>query len=232
MDYFTFISEKLKPFREYGELDVDINCTLICHNIYTDRASWCHWLYKPMDENEINKLEIEIKKNIHESYKLFLLQMNGIGIFHSSINLFGNDIDYNTGKRISSSPFGLLDANEYRFNFGERPIQLSDDVLVIGGYGNDGSGIGILESSGKVIRYDKYSLEVYNEWSSFEGFFVSEFERLSKMFNTDGTKKDLEFSTIPPQSTYPENSTINLVRTDDYTFYKKPVKAKSKRDEW
>jgi hypothetical protein len=232
MDYFAFISEKLKTFREHGELDVDINCTLICHNIYTDRASWCHWLYKPMDENEINKLEIEIKKNIYQSYKLFLLQMNGIGIFHSSINLFGNNIDFNTGKRIPFAPFDLINANEYRFNYGERSVQLSEDVLVIGGYGKDGSKIGILGTDGKVVRFDEKSLEVYNEWKSFDIFFVSEFERLSNLFNTDGTKKDSEISTTPIRSTHPENCIINLVRSDDYTFYKKPVRVKSKRDEW
>ena len=230
MDYLALITEKLEPFRKYGELEVDSNCTWICQNIYSDRTSWCHRIYKYMDRNEINKLEIEIKKNVHESFKIFLLQMNGIEIFHSSINLFGNDIDYNTGKRISYAPFSLLDANEYRFNFGERPIQLSDDVLVIGGYGNDGSRIGILESNGKVVRYNRDTLETYNEWSSFEEFFISEFERICSLFNTDGVIKDSEMSTTPIRII--DKSTINLVRTDDFTFYKKPVRVKSKRDEW
>jgi hypothetical protein len=230
MDYLNFISEKLKPFKILGETVFDNYATLTSEKVYPDWQSWGHWTYKGMNENEIYKLEVEIKKNIHNGYKSFLLQSNGINIFHTSICLFGNTINYDTKKRITFSPFDLVDANEYRFNFGERPIQLSDDVLVIGGYGKDGSKIGILGSSGKVVRFDEKSLEVYNEWSSFEEFFVSEFERISEMFDINGVKKDSDIPTTPIKAI--EKSTINLVRTDDYTFYKKPVRVKSKSDDW
>jgi hypothetical protein len=233
MDYLAFITEKIKPFREYGQWEIDNSCTAICQNFYpeTNSFSWCHWLYQHVGKDEIAKLEVKIKRNIHEGYKCFLIQMNGIGLFHSSINLYGNTIDYKTGKRILFSPFGIDNANEYTFNYGERPVHLLDDLLVIGSY-NDGSRIGILGSNGKVVRYDVDSLEGYNVWDSFEKFFITEFERISEMFNTNGTKKDSKIPTTPVKSTNSENNTINLVRTDDYTFYKKPVRVKSKRDEW
>ena len=76
MNYLAFITEKLEPFRKYGELDVDTNCTWICQNIYSDRISWCHRIYKAMNEKEVDKLEVEIKMNIHDGYKNFLLQTN------------------------------------------------------------------------------------------------------------------------------------------------------------
>ena len=232
MNYLTFISEKLKSFKILGATVFDNYATLTSEKVYPNWLSWGHWTYKAMNEDEISKLELEIKMNIHEGYKYFLRQTNGINIYRSALCLFGTVIDYNTSKRILFPPFDLVDANEYRFNFGERPVQLSDDIVVIGGYGKDGSKIGILGSNGKVVRFDKKSLEVYNEWNSFETFFVSEFERLSGLFNTDGIIKDSEIPTTPTQATKPENCQTNLIRTDDYTFYKKPVRVKSKRDEW
>jgi SMI1-KNR4 cell-wall len=229
MNYLTFISEKLKPFKLLGETVFDNYATLTSEKVYPDRTSWGHWTYKGMNENEIYKLEVEIKKNIHDGYKSFLMQTNGMNVC-LLLKLYGNETDYNTGKRIIFAPFSLSNANEYRFNFGERPINLSDDVLIIGSYGDDGSKIGILGSNGKVVGYNGDTLELYIEWSSFEEFFVSEFERIIEMFDTNGIKKDSEISTTPIRIT--EKSIINLARTDDYTFYKKPVRIKSKRDEW
>jgi hypothetical protein len=230
MDYLSFIRKNLKAFHFLKDTVFDNYATLTSEKVYPDWLSWGHWTYKGMNENEIYKLEVEIKKNIHDGYKSFLMQTNGINIYRSAICLLGTVIDYNTGKRILFPPFDLVNDNEYRFNFGERPINLSDDVLVVGGYGNDGSRIGILESNGKVVRYNRDTLELYNEWSSFEEFFVSEFERIIEMFDTNGIKKDSDIPTTPIQTT--EKFEINLVRTDDYTFYKKPVRFKSKRDEW
>ena len=230
MDYLNFISKKLKPFKILGETVFDNYTTLISEKVYPNWLSWGHWTYKAMNENEIFKLEVEIKKNIHDGYKTFLMQTNGINIYRSALCLLGTVIDYNTGQRILFPPYDLVDANEYTFNYGQRPINLLDDILVIGGYGNDGSKIGILESNGNVIRYNRDSLETYNEWSSFEEFFISEFERICSLFNTDGVIKDSEMPTTPIRII--DKSTINLVRTDDFTFYKKPVRVKSKRDEW
>jgi hypothetical protein len=91
-------------------------------------------------------------------------------------------------------PFDIITPNTY-----ERPKFLSDDIIIIGS-AYDGSKIALIGNSGKIIRYDDNTFEVFNEWVNFYSYFTSEIERLKLLFNDNGVPKETNFQKVPDKT--------------------------------
>jgi hypothetical protein len=146
-----------------------------------------------LNDNDIDRLERQLGITLSESLREFYRRWNGIKLFAYSLNIYGLRHSFVRKGDEAWQPFSLLTPN-----LQERPIDADDELVFFGGYRRDGSDLAMRESSPKVFRCARYSAQPLNEWPSFDEMLISEVERLSRLFDEHGRKRDPTAPTTPP----------------------------------
>ncbi len=159
-------------------------------------------------EDDVNHVQ-KAKYVFPEWYIEFLKTTNGLNIFINSISLFGEQTPIVENKKIGKTesllerenigwlaPYNLRYSNSVKF-----PEEAQNRWLVIGNYKYDGTHIAWDFKTKKIIamyalpattsikklkkmKECDYESMIICEWDNFESFFVTESERLSKIFES------------------------------------------------
>ncbi len=181
---YNKIKDDLCKYESIGSAVSSNGACLIGHVPHVAPFAYLHILFPVIDFNEIDQLNNQLKVKIPRVYETFLTEFsNGLSLFSSSIELYGLRTDYSRSVDIRQ-PFDIINVNQY-----EHAQYHANNNIIIGSYSWDGSKISINCNTLKLTRFDRDTLEIYNEWESFDQFLLIELERLGQIFNLDGTKK-------------------------------------------
>ena len=187
------IYTEIEKAKSFGYREASNGAKLYGHTPHIAPEAWLHILYKPLIEEEINKLEEETKVRIPSIYRTFLRWSNGLNLFSGSLSFYGlRVLNYREGDK-AIQPFNIVTPNTL-----ERPKDAKSTYLFIGGYNWDGSKLYLDNETLKVYRCDRYSAEdIKNEWRNFEETLKSEVSRLSALFDEKGKEIDEDIPTTP-----------------------------------
>lgn len=190
MNYFSEIMEKTSKWKYLGERTTENGALLIGHVPHVGGQAYLHVFHKPLTDTEINDVQQGIPVKIPLYYKEFLKYTNGVHFFSGSLSLFGLRVSW--GRDVEErQPFCIKGANNE-----ERPKDAKPNMFFFGFYKWDGSLLFGMSDSNMIYRCQGDNLVVLNEWCSFEQMILSEYDRMSILFDNEG-KRDKKTSTVP-----------------------------------
>ncbi len=182
MNYFDIVKKELYKFQNLGLETSENGTILIGRAPHIAKFAWLHEIYPVLQNQDIPKVEEDLKTDIPEDYKYFLLNYsNGLGMFVSKFALYGVRKQLGRSIETSRQPYSLIDPN-----VDERPENAKDNYFFIGGYSWDGSKLYINKKTKKVHFCARWDCTSMYEWESFETMIVSEVKRLTSLFDEDG----------------------------------------------
>lgn len=184
--------DSLKSYNCLGEKKLDDNTILIGMAPHIAPEAWLHCIYPGLNKLELEELENELTVKIPIDYRFFLGEANGLGIFNTTLSLFGKRKNYIRTAESIWQPFSLL-----RYNVDEKPDNAGDNIFFIGSYDWDGSLLYIDTNTSKVHLTSREFVSTEYEWPSFYDMLNTEINRLKKLFDSKGVIIDEERSTLP-----------------------------------
>lgn len=194
MNYFEEIKNELFEFKHLGEETVaETGALLIGRAPHVAPQAWLHKIYPVLSNDDIAKLETDLRTTIPNEYKHFLQHCsNGLNVFVSEFSLDG--LRKQLGRSIAASrqPYGLDIPN-----VDERPENAKDSYFFIGGYSWDGSKLYIDKETKKVHYCARWDATSLYQWNSFEEMLLSEVKRLINLFDENGVIINENLFTTP-----------------------------------
>lgn len=194
MNYFAEIKNELFEFKHLGEETVaETGALLIGRAPHVAPQAWLHKIYPVLSNDDIAKLETDLRTTIPNEYKHFLQHCsNGLNVFVSEFSLDG--LRKQLGRSIAASrqPYGLDIPN-----VDERPENAKDSYFFIGGYSWDGSKLYIDKETKKVHYCARWDATSLYQWNSFEEMLLSEVKRLINLFDENGVIINENLFTTP-----------------------------------
>lgn len=181
----------LKEFNYLGEKILEDGTLLIAKAPHIAPLAWLHCVYAPLTESQISEIEQRIGE-MPKVYKEFLKTSNGLGVFNTTLSLYGLRGNYRRQIQDVWQPFDIIIPNTL-----EKPANAKESVFIIGGYDWDGSYLYIDKRSGKVHLCDRDDAKSLYEWDDFEEMLSSEVRRLVTLFDKEGKELDSDRSTLP-----------------------------------
>jgi hypothetical protein len=144
--------------------------------------AWLHAVPPGLNDAELADLVRRVGRPFRPEYLKFLRAMNGVKLFCGALCLYGARPAM-AGRGIDAAflPFDLVDPNGV-----ERPTRLEEQLLVIGGYREDGSLITLDFASGEVSRCSRETEARFLAWPSFGDFVREELARLDRIHDEQG----------------------------------------------
>jgi len=182
----------LKQYNSLGEKQLEDGTLLIGKAPHIAPLAWLHCIYSSLSRQEIINLEDSLGSEIPDSYKSFLSISNGLGVFNTTLSLYGYRRNYNRNIIDVWQPFNILTPN-----ISERPSNDVSNIFFIGSYSWDGSLLYIDKITNKVHICKRNNAKSLYEWPDFEGMLIDELKRLVTLFDKEGKKYDNKKSTLP-----------------------------------
>jgi SMI1 / KNR4 family (SUKH-1) len=193
MDYFEQIKEYIKKYEHLGIEVLNNGTTLVGKAPHVAEMAWSHELFSPLSNEDILKIENEIKTKIPESYKKFLLEKgNGIRLFVTTFSLYGLRKELGRTFEAAAQPFSIITPNTI-----EKPKNAKENHFFIGGYGYDASKLYIDTLTGKVHYSKRRDATSLFEWNSFEEMLLSEVKRIFPLFDEQGKELVDDIEILP-----------------------------------
>lgn len=191
MSLFDKSIDILKGYNYLGEQQLEDGSLLIARAPHIAPQAWLHSIYAPLTESEISEVEQRVGE-IPKVYKGFLKTSNGLGVFNTTLSLYGFRRNYKRQIPDVWQPFDIVTPNTI-----EKPANAKGSVFIIGGYDWDGSRLYIDKLTGKVHLCDRDDAKSLYEWNSFGEMLLSEIKRLSTLFDKEGKEINPDDSTLP-----------------------------------
>lgn len=193
MNYFEEVKSELYKFRHLG-LEKTANGTILIGKApHIAEFAWLHSIYKTLSQEELFELEKDVKTQLPDSYRDFLLNhSNGLSLFVSNFSLYGLRKELGRTIEASRQPFSLITLNTI-----EKIKNAEENHFFIGSYKWDGSKLYIDKSTGKVHYCDRWDATSLFEWNSFEEMIVSEVKRITNLFDENGVILDEDLHITP-----------------------------------
>jgi hypothetical protein len=154
---------------------------LVGHVPHIAPEAWLHQVYRPLSDQQVRKIETELRSTLPMVFSDFLQRCNGLGLFSGCLSIDGLRTSYERTGDAVWQPFDILTPN-----VDERPRGSKPSCLFVGGYSDDGSRLYIDNADLKVYRCERRSAKPINQWPNFETMLQSEVERFSTLFGRDG----------------------------------------------
>lgn len=156
---------------------------------YIAELAWLHRIPKGLSEDLILEIENKIEKTFPVDFKNFLKESNGIKFFNTNLSIDGYRANYKRDMGAADLPFDIIS-----LNVNESPRGTPDNVIIIGGYGFDGSKV-FIDNKGKVGYTKRENFKPEKYWDSLEVFLITELNRLCQVFDLFQTQKKIEGAT-------------------------------------
>lgn len=181
----------LRLYSYLGQHQTENGTLLIGKAPHIAPQAWLHRIFEPLSDSQIKELELKMKISIPHDYRCFLNYSNGLGVFNTTLSLYGMTFINNRTVESTYQPFDIV-----RRNVIERPANAHKDVLFIGSYSWDLSLLFIDPNTNKVHICKRDDATPIFEWSSFSLMLEQEIKRLATLFDSEG-KKIKTGSTLP-----------------------------------
>jgi hypothetical protein len=191
MNEYDKVFEFLEKYKSKNSKVLKDGTQLIFHAPHIAPEAYLHIIFPPLNTHDLVKIENLTKRKVPIDYKNFLLISNGLSIFSGSLTLDGLRKNYNRTNE-TRQPFSLEIPNVL-----ERLADSEESYFYIGGYKWDGSLLYIDSTNNKVFRCLENSSKPINQWFNFKEFIISEFNRLSTLFDENGIRKKSGSPTSP-----------------------------------
>lgn len=193
MNYFQEIKAELLKYARLGTETTGNGTLLIGRARHVAPLAWLHSIYPTLSDQEVGKLESELRMTIPECYRWFLQNgSNGLSVFVSRFYLYGLRKDLGRSIEASRQPYSPDISN-----IGERPKNAKKSLFFIGGYKWDGSNLYIDADTNQVHFSGRWDATPLLTWNSFEEMLLSEIKRLIKLFDENGRIIDAKQYTTP-----------------------------------
>jgi hypothetical protein len=182
---------KADILERYGNLGHEVNpeWELVGKAHHIAPMAWLHKFYKPLSDDDIQKLEFQMRKRVPNALKDFLRVTNGIKFFNTTFSISG--YVYLFKREIGFwQPFSLQDEQTVNRRNNR------DNYFFFGGWDYDGSSAYFDVETGKVYRCEERDITPLNEWNSLEDLLLSEYKRLVSQHDEKGKFLD-DGSKIP-----------------------------------
>lgn len=213
---FIEILEPLKKWENVEKIVLTNETELLCHVPLVAPEAWLHILYAGLSSDQITEFEQRFPIPFPTKYKEFLLVANGINIFSDSLSIWGSRESYQRAGEGAIQPYDLLSLNN------ERPKDCPNTWIFFGSYSWDGTRVmfdlGEGTENNKVYRCARISIQVLQEWSSFDEWLDGEVERLGQIFDEKGVKYDKKACTAQLCSQDIHGKRLNKMRGDLANF--------------
>ncbi len=186
------ILEPLKSFGHLGEKQLPDGTLLIGKAPHIAPNAWLHCIYAPLNKENIMSLQNNLSIQIPNDYKSFLEISNGIGVFNTTLSLYGLRRNYKRNIDDVWQPFNIKTTNSM-----ERPDNADKDFFFIGGYDWDGSLLYIDSKTNETHLCTREDATPFYSWVNFEDMLKSEIKRLIKLFDKYGKELNPDESTLP-----------------------------------
>lgn len=184
--------EFLYNYDYLGKSVLEDGTTLIGKAPHIAPQAWLHSIYPGLSNKEIDDLQDDCNHIIPDSYRKFLLTTNGLGVFNTTLSLYGKRKNHIRTVANVWQPFDIVTPNTI-----ERPKNARHDILIIGSYSYDGSKLYIDNITQQVHLCERYDAASLYVWESFEAMLSSEVKRLMTLFDKEGKKIVRGKSTLP-----------------------------------
>ena len=192
MDYLNKIFSITDRAKILGVRELPGGGKLLGHIPHVAPEAWLHEVFAPLNDKNLNQIEMEIKKPIPFVFREFLKKVNGLMLFSCSLSIYGYRVGFARSGEAVWQPFSLVTPNTI-----ERPKDAKESLFCIGGYGWDGSRLYIDGATLKVFRAERRSTAPINEWNTFEDMLVAETARIALLFDDKGHRLVASEPTTP-----------------------------------
>lgn len=177
---------KLRKWSHNGVKEISNGATLICHVPHIAPQAWLHTIYAGLTDKNMDVLQENIRGILPKDYVDLLKCTNGINIFSDSLSIWGMRTSNARRGEDAIQPYDLVSLNE------EKIGRIPDKWLAFGSYSWDGSTMiyDFSKSNCKVFRCECDSVKILQEWSDLWTWLDSEIERLSLLFDENGSEYD------------------------------------------
>lgn len=167
---------------------------LIGHIPHVGSMAYLNIVFGPLTKVQISEIVNIIGHALPNDLERFYLLANG-GSFFDSIEIYGLRRDYD--RSISDNVYQPI-SMDY-LNVTDKVDGKLENMTFFGSYNWDGSKLFMLNEDQRVFMCSANSAaHILHEWPNFEQFLLSEMQRLSKLFDSNGKIKDEDSPTIPP----------------------------------
>jgi hypothetical protein len=184
--------ELLKKFSYLGQKQLEDGTILIGKAPHIAPQAWLHCVYPRIESESIEFLERQMSIRIPKDYKDFLAVTNGLGVFNTTLSLYGYRRSYGRNVDEVWQPFDIVTPNTL-----ERPESAGENIFIIGGYDWDGSYLYINTDTDKVCLCERENISPLFGWVNFQEMLESEVRRLTTLFDEQGKEIDINRSTLP-----------------------------------
>lgn len=192
---YSHIIDFLSKWKNGGMRELESGTKLICHVPHVAPEAWFHIIYSNLSTEEVLKISSALPYGLPSEFEDFLTEANGLNIFSDSLSIWGLRKSYMRIGDESIQPYDLLAMNR------ERPESCPESWVFFGGYSWDGSRVLFDTSdntdSSKVYLCARDSAQILKQWTSFREWIVSEIDRLSKLYDSNGIEYDEDVPTCP-----------------------------------
>lgn len=192
MEYLRKIFSVIDRAKILGVRELSNGGKLVGHVPHVAPEAWLHEVFGPLVEQDVLKLENEMRRPIPSEIRQFLKEINGLMLFSCSLSIYGFRTSFSRSGDEVWQPFSLVTPNTI-----ERPKDALESFFFFGGYGWDGSRLYIDTATSKVIRAARRTSKPLSEWNSFEEMLVTETIRIALLFDNSGRQLDVNKPTTP-----------------------------------
>ncbi|PGH37810.1 MAG: 1,3-beta-glucan synthase regulator [Candidatus Nephrothrix sp. EaCA] len=190
-NYFDTVKKQLENYNHLGEQILQDRTLLIGKAPHIAPKAWLHGIYKPLSNDEVEKLEYDMQLKIPSDYKFFLTNYsNGLNIFVDVFSLDGFRKRSSRNIEDAYQPYSIINPNTK-----ERLEDAEADMFFIGGYNWDGSLLYM--KNGKAYRCSSENIKPLNTWDSFEKMLLTEINRICLLYDKNGVEIEAEKPTVP-----------------------------------
>ena len=176
------LREKIESWKRLGVKESTNGSCLFAHIPRDFPEAYLHTFFAPRLATDWGKYEINLTVPLRELYS----ECNGLSIFHA-LSIYGIRSHFRRDQSARFEPFDLMAHDkEHRTVWHPLPKGIADTRIFFGSYGWDGSGVCVMAESPKVYRILRKTSVPSNEWRDIKTFLDSEYERINKLFSSEG----------------------------------------------
>lgn len=192
MDYIDYLIETCEQMSRLGDVKLTNGARLLGHTPHRAPEAYFHILNDGLLPGEIDALELIIKRPLPEALEDFYRRINGGHFWGGEISIYGLRRSYGRTVDDVCQPFAIETSNVL-----ERPKGTPDSAVIFAGYfDDDGSQLAAFTDRPEVVAFlggripDGGPWRVGRTWPNLETCLVSEFDRLGKLFDSEGRRID------------------------------------------
>lgn len=194
MHNFQKIHDDLRKAANFGKKKSKNGVQLYGHMSWKGPDAWFHEIFPPLADYEIKLLQGDLMIELPEDISDFFSLTNGLTLFNGGFAIYGRRTEASFDPDVRQ-PYDIVPVNRF-----ERPNDMDDHMLIVGGYRWGKGGYVVIDTRNmNVIACMRSNAKVLFRWETFAEMLGSEVTRISQQFDETGRKRNRAESELPWQ---------------------------------